>query len=89
MKIAHVVGNIVSTQKDSGINGKKILLIQPMTPEGKNEGEPIVALDSIGAGYLETVLYVTSKEAAWPFLPESTPSDCTIIGIIDNINPGK
>jgi microcompartment protein CcmK/EutM len=86
MKLARVVGRVVATRKDSLYEGKRILLIQPISPEGKDTGKPIVALDAAGAGWKETVLYVTAKEAAWPFLPDPVPSDCTIVGIVDHIN---
>lgn len=90
MKIGRVIGRVVATRKDPLYEGKKILLVQPVSPEGKDMGKPIVALDSAGAGWKETVLYVTAKEAAWPFLPDHTPSDCTIVGIVDGINcPSK
>ncbi|MBN2136122.1 MAG: EutN/CcmL family microcompartment protein [Acidobacteria bacterium] len=85
MKIGRVIGNLVSTSKNPGLKGKKMLWVQPITPDSRDSGAPILMLDSVGAGYQETVLYVTAKEAAWPFLPESTPSDHTIVGIIDDI----
>ena len=89
MKLGRVTGKLVSTVKDPGLVGKKLLWVQPLAPDGKDTGEPVLALDSVGAGYRETVLYVTAKEAAWPFLPETTPSDCTIVGIVDDIQGKK
>lgn len=89
MKLARVIGRVVATQKDPLYEGKKILLIQPISPDGKDSGRALVALDSIGAGWKETVLYVTAKEAAWPFLPDAAPSDCTIVGIVDAVNVPK
>jgi len=86
MKIGRVIGNLVSTRKDPGMNGKKLLWIQPISPDGEDIGSPVLALDSVNAGFHEKVIYVTAKEAAWPFLPEHTPSDCTIVGIIDDLN---
>jgi ethanolamine utilization protein EutN len=86
MKIGRVIGNVVSTRKDEGLDGKKLLWVQPITPDNKDTGKPVLALDSVGAGYKETVLYVTAKEASFPFLPEGVPSDCTIVGIIDSVD---
>ncbi len=86
MKLGKVTGNLVSTHKNEALRGKKFLWVEPLSAEGKPEGEPVLALDSIGAGWGETVIYVTAKEAAWPFLPEQTPSDCTIVGIVDRVN---
>jgi ethanolamine utilization protein EutN len=89
MKVGRVIGRVVSTRKDPLYEGKKILLVQPVSPEGKDTGKPVTALDSVGAGWKETVLFVTAKEAAWPFLPDYLPSDCTIVGIVDDINLSK
>jgi ethanolamine utilization protein EutN len=89
MKVGRVTGRVVSTRKDPLYEGKKILIVQPVSPEGKDTGKPVVALDSAGAGWKETVLFVTAKEAAWPFLPDHLPSDCTIVGIVDDINLPK
>lgn len=85
MNLGKVIGNVVSTSKDNGLKGKKIMLVQPIEPDMAEYGEPIAMLDSVGSGFGETILYVSAKEAAWPFLPASTPSDHTIVGIVDDI----
>jgi ethanolamine utilization protein EutN len=86
MMLARVIGNVVSTIKDPGLEGRKLLLIQPLTREGKPKGRPLVGIDSIGAGFGETVYWCRGKEASLAFKDE-VPSDCSIVGIVDSIAP--
>jgi len=86
MNLAKVIGTVVSTRKDENLVGKKLLIIQPLTFERKNLGNPIVALDSVGAGEGEIVFYVTAREATLPFKMPIIPADATIVGIVDLIN---
>ena len=84
MMLARVIGNVVSTIKDPGLEGRKLLLIQPLTRDGKPKGRPLVGIDSIGAGFGETVYWCRGKEASLAFTGE-VPSDCSIVGIVDMI----
>ena len=86
MRLARVVGNVVSTIKDPGLHGKKLLLVKHLNENHRPSGKAFLALDSVGAGIGETIYYVRSKEASFPFLPESVPSDATIVGIVDRID---
>ena len=83
MLLAKVVGTVVASRKDPGLEGVKLLLIQPLANDHKPQGKPLVALDSVGAGASEEVFYVRGREAAFPFLPREVPADATIIGIVD------
>jgi ethanolamine utilization protein EutN len=84
MMLARVIGNVVCTIKDPGLEGRKLLLIQPLTRDGKPKGRPLVGIDSIGAGFGETVYWCRGKEASLAFTGE-VPSDCSIVGIVDTI----
>ena len=86
MMLAQVIGNVVCTIKDSNLEGRKLLLIQPLTRDGKPKGRPLVGIDSIGAGFGETVYWCRGKEASMAFKGE-VPSDCSIVGIVDTITP--
>ncbi len=86
MMLARVIGNVVCTVKDPNLEGRKLLLIQPLTREGKPKGRPLVGIDSIGAGFGETVYWCRGKEASLAFTGE-VPSDCSIVGIVDTITP--
>jgi microcompartment protein CcmK/EutM len=83
VRLARVVGNVVSTIKNPALEGKKILLVKHIDEEGVTTGSAFIALDSVGAGAGELVYYVRGKEAGFPFLPDEVPSDATIVGIVD------
>lgn len=85
MMLARVIGNVVCTVKDRNLEGRKLLLIQPVTYEGAPKGRPLVGVDSIGAGFGETVYWCRGKEASLAFTAE-VPSDCSIVGIVDTIS---
>jgi microcompartment protein CcmK/EutM len=87
--LARVIGNVVATRKDAGLNGIKLLVVQPLTPERTSAGKPLVALDSVGAGAYEDVFCVRGREASFPFLPEEVPADVTIVGIVDRWDAAK
>ena len=68
MFIAKVIGNVVSTQKNEKFRGMKLLLVQPyINKEGKLEisGSSVVAVDSVGAGIGECVLFTQGSSARW------------------------
>jgi microcompartment protein CcmK/EutM len=86
MHLARVIGDVVATQKDPQLAGIKLLLVQPLTPEGALAGRPIVAVDAVGAGVGENVFFVRGKEASFPFYPAEPPVDAGIVGIVDHWN---
>ncbi len=81
MNIGRVIGNTVSTVKDPNLKGQKILVVEPLD----NREAPFLALDVVGSGAGETVLYTTGREASFAFLPEFVPCNATIVGIVDYI----
>ncbi|HSR69536.1 MAG TPA: EutN/CcmL family microcompartment protein [Acidobacteriota bacterium] len=86
MKMARVVGTVVSSVKNETLEGKKILLIRSIDRHGREFGKPFVALDSVGAGIGEEVFYARGKEGAFPWHPQPVPSDASIVGILDRYN---
>lgn len=87
MNLARVIGSMWATQKDPGLQGKRMMVLQPMRFDRKDRGRPIVALDTMDAGPGDTVIYATSSEAAIPFRPERVPTDATIVGIVERVDP--
>jgi microcompartment protein CcmK/EutM len=83
MQLARVIGNVVATRKDPGFDSAKLLLLQPISADGKNAGRTLVAVDSVGAGTGETVFFVRGKEAGFPFHPTEMAADAGIVGIVD------
>ncbi|HZM96458.1 MAG TPA: EutN/CcmL family microcompartment protein [Vicinamibacterales bacterium] len=84
MQIARVIGDVVTTVKDSNLSGIKLLVLQPLDPEGNATGRTLVAVDAVGAGVGETVFFVRGKEASFPFHPVEVPADAGIVGIVDH-----
>ena len=84
MQIARVIGTVVSTVKNESLHGRKFLLVQTLDANLNERGNPMIALDSVGAGVGELVFWCRGKEASFPFKRDETPTDCTIIGIIDS-----
>jgi microcompartment protein CcmK/EutM len=89
MMLGRVIGNVVATIKNSSLEGKTLLIIQPMDGLGRDKGRALVAIDSVGAGAGETVYWCRGREASFPFLPSEVPTEATIVGIVDTVNiPG-
>jgi len=90
VRLGRVIGSIWATQKDSSLEGSRMLLVQPLRADGSDAGRPHPALDTCGAGPGETVIFVTSAEAAIPFQPGQvlTATDATIVGVVDTIDLG-
>lgn len=84
MQIARVIGNVVSTVKNDALTGRKFLIVQTLNADLQPKGSPMVALDAVGAGVGELVFWCRGKEASFPFKRDETPTDCTIVGIIDS-----
>ncbi len=86
MMLARVIGRVVATVKNPALEGKKLLVIQPVTPAGQSVGRSLVALDAVGAGAGELVYYCRAREAATPWLPDEVPTEASIVGIVDTVN---
>jgi len=84
MQLARVIGDVVATQKEPAFEGIKLLVIQPVAPDGSDSGRPLVAVDAVGAGVGERVFFVRGKEASFPFAPAEVPADAGIVGIVDH-----
>lgn len=84
MQIARVIGNVVSTVKNESLNAKKLMIVQTLNADLQPKGKPMIALDAVGAGVGELVFWCRGKEASFPFKRDDTPTDCTIVGIIDS-----
>jgi ethanolamine utilization protein EutN len=91
MNLARVIGTVVCTVKNGALEGRKILVIQPVDGGLANAGKPLIAVDSIGAGKGELVFWCRGRESSFPFAPVEVPTDCTIVGIVDSVNirPGQ
>ncbi len=92
MQLGRVIGTVVATVKYEGLEGIKLLIVQPLDRHQEPEGRPVVAADAVHmAGPEELVYFVGSREAAQA-LPETfVPVDHAIVGIVDaveGLDPG-
>jgi len=86
MYFAKVIGTIWATRKDENLKSLTLQFIQPLNAKKEKSGTPIVAVDTVGAGPGETVIYITAREAVIPLPVEMAPVDTSIIGIVDRID---
>lgn len=90
MLAAKVVGRVMASRKYETLEGAKLLLIQPLSWDQKPQGDPIVAVDTVGAGGSEFVFWVAAREAAVSVggtsLKDTPPIDAAVVGIIDGVN---
>jgi microcompartment protein CcmK/EutM len=85
MILARVVGTVVATRKDPRLEGKKLLVVKPVSPEGKDEPGYLVAVDTVGAGFKERVLIVSGSSARMAEGCKEAPVDTAIVGIVDDV----
>jgi len=85
MILARVVGTVVATRKDPRLEGKKLLILKPVSPEGKDEAGYVVAVDTVGAGFREKVIVVSGSSARMAEGCKDRPVDTSIIGIVDSL----
>lgn len=86
MYFGKVIGNVWATKKYEALFSMKMMIVQPITAELENIGEPIIAVDTVGAGPGEVVVYITASEAVIPLPVDFAPVDASIVGIVDTIN---
>jgi ethanolamine utilization protein EutN len=86
MYLGRVVGCVWATVKDPGLTGQRMLVVQPLKPDLAATGKRIICTDCTGAGAGELIYYVRGKEASFPFLPAQTPTDTTVVGIVDSVH---
>lgn len=84
MLLARVVGTVVSSQKESSMEGLRFMLLQPVDVDCNATGTPVVAVDAVGAGTGEYILYATGSSARQTRLTDKRPCDAVIMAIVDN-----
>jgi len=81
-----VTGRLWSTVKTPAHEGRRFLLVQPTDQNWQDVGDPLVCMDSVGAGAGERIYWVRGREACIPFYPDQVASDATIVGIVDKVS---
>ena len=88
MQLAKVVGTVVASQKETSLEGIKLLLVRPVDEEGRETGGHLVAADAVGAGPEEMVLIASGSSARQTRLTDKRPVDTVIMAIVDSWSIG-
>jgi microcompartment protein CcmK/EutM len=86
MLLGKIVGTVVATRKDPRLVSSKLLVVRPVDPKDKAEGNYLVAIDTVDAGVGETVLVVSGSSARMAAGLKDCPVDAAVVGIIDTID---
>ena len=90
MQLARVIGTVVATQKAAGLEGVRLLVVQPLDRHGAPSGSPVVAADAVAmAGPGELVYMVAAREAALAMPEPFVPVDHAIVGIVDAVTSAE
>ena len=88
MKIALVVGTVVASHKEPNLEGSRLLILKNVTIEGQAQTEYVVAVDAVGAGPGEYVLYAGGSSARQTAATHNRPVDAVVMAIVDSWEVG-
>lgn len=84
MLIGEVVGTVVSTQKDEKLVGLKLQIVREVDEQNGTTGKYVVAVDAVGAGHGDRVLFASGSSARQTALTDGRPADAVIMAVIDS-----
>ncbi|MCP4572689.1 MAG: EutN/CcmL family microcompartment protein [bacterium] len=84
MLLAKVLGRVVASRKEEAIEGMKLLMLGQAGPDGQLTGGSVVAVDAVGAGEGEYVLYASGSSARQTTLTNNKPVDAVVMAIVDS-----
>ncbi|MBN1591468.1 MAG: EutN/CcmL family microcompartment protein [Pirellulales bacterium] len=84
MLFGQVVGNATSTTRHPSMKGRKLLVVQPLEPDGRPDGDPVLAVDVLGAGIREKVMISSDGIGTRELIGhKDTPVRWSVLGIVD------
>ena len=92
MYLGKVIGSIVSTKKDESMRGRKLLILRPMLIDSEDPGKfkpgsnTIVAIDTLGAGEGELVMFAQGSSARQAEGLKALPVDAAVVGLVDTVS---
>lgn len=89
MRLGRVIGTVVATRKSDSLLGTKLLVTQPIDIDSKPLGNPIIAVDTVGAGIGEIVIYASGTASRNAAERKESAIDTAIVGIVDNMDVYK
>ena len=88
MLLGKVVGTLVATRKEPSMEGFKFLVVRQINVDGEDLGDYVVAVDGVGAGVEEVVLYATGSAARQTMATKDRPCDAVVMAIVDSWEVG-
>jgi len=88
MILGKVIGTLVASRKEPTLEGLKLLVVRACDVDGKEIGAIAIAVDAVGAGVGELVLYASGSSARQTQVTQNRPVDATIMAIVDEIAVG-
>lgn len=83
MQLARVIGTVVSEQKDPSLAGLKFLLLRLLDVENQEQSGYVIAVDAVGAGIDEVVMFATGSSARQTTVTQNRPCDAVVMAIVD------
>jgi microcompartment protein CcmK/EutM len=88
MLVGRIAGTLVASRKDEGLSGQRFLVVRELNADGKETGGQVVAVDSVGAGVGEVVLWASGSSARQTEATRDRPCDAVIMAIVDSWEVG-
>lgn len=88
MKLGKVIGTVVASRKDEKLDGLRLYVVQDISPDTKGKDAFVVAVDAVGAGVGEVVLYASGSSARQTRATDGRPVDAVIMAIVDTLDVG-
>lgn len=88
MHLGRVAGTVVASRKEPLMSGMKLLVVRQLDPDNQETGGYVVAVDAVGAGVGEVVLYASGSSARQTELTRDRPCDAVIMAIVDTWDVG-
>ena len=88
MVLGKVIGTLIASRKEPTLDGCKLLLVRACDVDGHPTGATVVAVDAVGAGVGEVVLYCSGSSARQTQATQNKPVDATIMAIVDAVTVG-
>jgi len=84
--LGKVIGTVWSTRKDEKLVGSKFLIVRRLDVNKKAKDDFVIAVDSVGAGVGEVVLYASGSSARQTNITKDKPVDAVIMAIVDKLD---
>lgn len=85
MQLAEVIGTVVASRKEEELEGLRFLVVRPLDANMKSSGKVTVAVDAVGAGVGEVVLFASGSAARQTKMTQNRPVDAVCMAIVDQV----